>query len=289
MGADVTDVISSAAATILKTITEKVVGKLFDRFFPAKKEAPTPPDQTAQTASTYAQEIGGRVRFIRESLLGFSMRQMCEKLGIESVTQLEKYEAGAEEIPIHITRQIEQEYDVDPAYLDGKTSAVFTRFATNKDTMIEYLRQGFTPVITTIPRPMGVKEKLYCYITFDKPEADFTRHAVGMLRCSFSSQGGGRGNLHELIYAMLDLGMNPFSVRVVEATWYSWEAIENGTYSSETSARSVRKADLYCQDIWAEWCEQVVASRDKWRRMNQDPMMELIANPKFIQLLSTNS
>lgn len=284
-----TDVISSAAATILKVITEKVVGKLFDRFFPAKKEAPTPPVQASQTASTYAQEVGGRVRFIRESLLGFSMRQMCEKLGIESVTQLEKYEAGTEEIPIHITRQIEQEYDVDPAYLDGKTSAVFRRFATNKDTMIEYLRRGFTPVITTIPRPLGVTEKLYSYITFEKPEIDFTRHAVGMLLCSFSSQGGGRGNLHELIYAMLDLDMNPFSVWVVEATWYSWEAIENGTYSSETSARIGRKADLDCQDIWAEWCERVIASRDKWRRMNQDPMMELIANTKFSQLLSTAS
>ncbi|GEM_PF-2453099 len=280
--ASIFPLLKSAAATITKVITEKVAGRLLERFLPAKKEALTSPAQKAQTANTYAQEVGGRVRFIRERLLGFSQRQMCEKLNIESVTRLEKYEAGAEEIPIHITRQIEQEYDIDPAYLDGKTSAAFTRFAIDKDTMIEYLRQGFTPVITTIPRPLEVVEKLYCYITFEKREADFTRHAVGMFRCSFSSHGGGKANLHKLIYAMLDLNMNPSSVWVVMATWFSWEAIENGTYASETSARIGRKADYDCLDIWAQWCEQVVESRDNWRRMNQDPMMELIANPSLV-------
>lgn len=291
MGAEMTDVIAvllflkSAVEAIGKVVMEKVVGNLVDRALPAREEQhqilPTP---GVGSAGEYALDVGGRVQFIRESLLGFSKRQMCEKLNIESVTQLERYESGVDEMPIRITRYIEQEYGVDPDYLDGRASAVFARFAIDKGTMIDFLKLGFTPAIITIPRSIEARGDLYCYITFEKYEADFVRHAVGSLLCSFSSSGGGRLNLQTLIDAMLDLKMTPYGAKVLMATPFSWAAIENGTYSSETSARIGRFTDYDCLDIWVEWFEQTKVSREKWDRVDQDTSTRFFLEPQFSQV-----
>lgn len=291
MGTDMTDVVAvflflkSAVEAIAKVVMEKVVGNLVDRTLPARKEQhQISPAPNADNAGDYALEVGGRIWYIRERLLGFSKRQMCEKLNIESVTQLERYESGVEEMPIHITRHIEQEFGVNPDYLDGGTSAVFARFTINKSTMTDYLKLGFTPAIITIPRSIEAQGNLYCYITFEKYEADFVRHVVGSLLCSFSSSGGGRLNLQTLIDAMLDLKMPPYEAKVLMATPFSWTAIENGTYSSETSARIGRFTDYDCLDIWVEWYEQTKASRDKWESLDQDASMQFILKPQLSQV-----
>lgn len=281
MGTDMTDVIAvllslkSAVEAIAKVIMEKVIGNLIDRALPAREEQHQLPHvPNADNAGDYALEVGGRIRYIRESLLGFSKRQMCEKLNIESVSQLERYESGVEETPIYITRHIEQEFGVNPDYLDGRTQEVFARFSIDKSTMIDYLKLGFTPAIITVPRSIEAQGNLYCYITFEKYEANFVRHVTGNLLCSFSSSGGGRLNLQTLIDAMLDLKMTPYGAKVMMATPFSWAAIVNGTYSSETSARIGRFTDYDCLDIWVEWFEQTKVSRDKWDRVDQNTLTQ---------------
>lgn len=283
MGTDMTDVIAvllslkSAVEAIAKVIMEKVIGNLVDKALPAREEQhQIPHAPNTDNAGDYALEVGGRIRYIRESLLGFSKRQMCEKLNIESVSQLEKYESGVEETPIHITRYIEQEFGVNPDYLDGGTQEVFVRFPINKSTMIDYLKLGFTPAIITVPRSIEAQGNLYCYITFEKYEAGLVKHVAGNLLCSFSSSGGGRLNIQTLIDAMLDLKLTPYGAKIMMATPFSWAAIENGIYSSKTSDRIGRFTDYDCLDIWVEWFEQTKVSRDKWDRVDQDTSTQFL-------------
>lgn len=266
-------VFKSMFGTAVKIVLDKLLGKLIDNALASDKQVERPLSASPDT-NNYAQEVGGKIHYIRESLLGFSKRQMCEKLNIENVTQLERYESGFEEIPIHITRLIEKEYGVDPNYLDGKTSVVFTRFPIDKDVMINYLKEGFSPVIVTIPRSIDDNKDLYCYITFERYESDFVRISVGSLLCSFASSGGGRLNLQTLIDAMLDLNIPFNKAQVLMVNCFSWAAIQSGTYASETSRRGSRFADFDCSDIWEEWYKQTSVSRQRWEKMTKDSIAE---------------
>lgn len=266
-------VLKSMFGTAVKIVLDKLLGRLIDKVLAGEKKTERALSDVSDT-NEYAQEIGRKVRYIREDLLGFSKRQMCEKLNIENVTQLEKYESGAEEIPIHVTRLIEKEYGVDPKYLDGRTSAVFTTFPIDKDVMINYLKDGFSPVIVTAPRSIDNNKDLFCYITFERYETDFVRISVGRLLCSFASSGGGRLNLQTLIDAMLDLNIPFNKAQVLMANCFSWEAIQNGIYASETSRRGGRFADFDCGDIWEEWYKQTIVSRQRWEKVTQNSIAE---------------
>ncbi len=256
--------IKSVIETVGKVVTEKVLGGIFDRAMPADVKLPeTMVSQNPNSLDNYAKEVGGRIRFIRECL-GFSKRQMCEKLDIKTVTLLEKYESGEKEIPIAITRAIEQKYRINPGYLDGKISAVFSNFSIDKDVMVDYIRQGFTPVIVTEPKFSEGRGELYCYLTFEKHHSDFVEHAVGSLLCSFMSSGGGRLNIQTLIDAMLDLGMSYNDAKVLMTTISGWDAIRADRYASETSGRIGRAWDFDCAEIWQNWYEETKESRKRW-------------------------
>mgnify|MGYP003600937317 CR=1 FL=1 len=73
-------------------VIQEIVGALMSRLLSRKESA-----SSEVEPSGYAVDVGERMRVLREELLGFSKRRMCELLGLESVSLLERYESGIEE------------------------------------------------------------------------------------------------------------------------------------------------------------------------------------------------
>lgn len=253
--------------TVLSAVVQALTKAFVERLLPACAPESEKPDlypAGSETKSDYAVETGKRIHYVRDQLLGMSKRQMCELLKLSSVSQLERYESGIEELPLAKTRVFESTFCVNPDYMDGRSSSVFEYFHLCADEVKHYLSQGYKPVIVCNPCERG---DLFCHITFERFDEAFPKVRVGDLLCSFASSGGGRLNIHILIDAMLEAGLSAYDVSVVRVSDTAWAYLESGRYHINTSQRAARCRDWECQEIWFQWFTDSQESRQRWSRV----------------------
>lgn len=235
---------------------QEIVKALMSRLLSPREPGNNDPKPTG-----YAVDVGERMRVLREELLGFSKRRMCELLGLESVSLLERYESGIEEFPLALTRNVEQLFFLNDEFLDGGTTSVFKDFSLYNDNCAKYLVEGFEPVLICNPND---RDQLFCYVTFERNTLGFRELHVGSLLCSFMSSGGGRLNIQCLIDAMLDADLPLTKARIYKVTEKAWDAARFNCYQTQTADLSSRVTDFDCCDVWVKWYQESKVSRARW-------------------------
>lgn len=254
--------------TVLVAVVQSLTKAFVERLLPARAprteaEKPALYPAGSEVKSNYAVETGKRIHYVRDQLLGMSKRQMCERLDLSTVSQLERYESGIEEFPLAMSRTFENTFCVNPDYMDGRSDSVFEYFHLCADKVTHYLSQGYKPVIVCNPCE---RSDLFCHITFERFDEAFPKIHVGDLLCSFASSGGGRLNIEILISAMLDIGLGAHDVRILRITDVAWAYLVSGRYHIHTSQRGSRFSDWECQEIWLKWFAESQKSRQRWER-----------------------
>ncbi|MCC9009417.1 hypothetical protein [Pseudomonas putida] len=238
------------------TVVQEIIKALMARLLSPKRS-----EESESKPTGYAVDVGERMRMLREDLLGFSKRRMCELLGFESVSSLERYESGTEEFPLALTRKVEQLFFLNEDFLDGGTVSVFKKFDLYGERCAKYLEDGFEPVLICNPND---RDQLFCYVTFERATVGFRELHVGSLLCSFKSNGGGRINIQYLIDAMLDAGLPLTKAKIYKVSEKAWDAARFNCYQAETADLSTRATDFECCDVWVKWYAESTASRARW-------------------------
>ncbi|MBF8700293.1 helix-turn-helix domain-containing protein [Pseudomonas putida] len=244
--------LESAGSVVVQEVVKVLMARLLSRRKPAINES---------EPHGYAVEVGERIRTLREDLLGFSKRRMCELLGLNSVTLLERYESGIEEFPLSLTRRVEELFFLNADFLDGGTVSVFRNFYLCSDECAKYLGEGYEPVLICNPKE---RSELFCYVTFERNTVGFRELHVGSLLSSFVSSGGGRLNIQCLINAMLDANLPAARAKIYKVSEMAWDAAKFDCYHLNTADLSRRVTDFECCDVWGRWYAESLESRQRW-------------------------
>lgn len=211
---------------------------------------------------TYAQTVGTQMRFLRESVLQLSLRQMATFLGLEQVGRLERYENGEDEYPLTSIKRIEAFFNVREEFTSENSEIVFEQFCVSTEACIRYLQDGYSPMLVCCPFD---RNDLFCYQIFHRRVDGFTQIACAGQVGSFASNGGGRLNIQHLIDALFAVGKTPSQayLRVMQANAVDWTALSSCQYySARPFARGW--ADFECRRIFDDWYEESEVSRRHW-------------------------
>lgn len=209
----------------------------------------------------YAETVGRRMKWLREDVLNLSLREMAEFLGMEVISQLERYEDGADEYPLSLIKSAETFFRINRRFVESGVGPVFCHFHLSQESVNDFLAQGYRPIFACCPRERG---DLLCYLVFEERKQGLTRIAMADRYGSFASNGGGQINIGYLINALLDVGGTPGSVRIVTVTEAEWAAIGDGSYYSREPFRRFGGADRDCIDIFKRWFDEYAESRERW-------------------------
>lgn len=214
----------------------------------------------------YASIIGSRMKDIRERYLQLTARRMSEFLNLNSVTELERYEAGVDEYPLPMLRKIEEFFFLSRDYLETGKYGAFKAFSLTAENVERFMRDGFTPYIACSPE----RANLFAYIAFSKKVDGYTRLAISNICGSFVSNGGGKTNIQYLIWALLEEGRSPYDVRIVTLSNDEWAAVASNSYYHESPFLRAGNADYDCIDVFDEWFKDAAHSRARWNRLDTD-------------------
>lgn len=214
-----------------------------------------------QSSHRYSTTVGARLKFLREEILELSLREMAEFLGIDVISQLERYESGEEEYPLQFVKKIEEFFRISQRYVETGEGVIFSHFILSQESVSSFVNGGYTPILACCP---SQRNDLFCYQVFERVIDGYTQIAFADRYGSFASSGGGKMNIGYLINALLDAGKTPTAVRILKATEEEWQTISNGSYYSRNVFRRFGCADWECMDIFDSWFEEYRKSRARW-------------------------
>lgn len=231
-------------------------------------DAPNPephpglPTPSPSAPLTYAQTVGARMRFLRESVLKLSLRQMATFLGLEQVGRLERYENGEDEYPLISIKKIEAFFNVREEFTSENSEIIFEQFCLSAKACVRYLQEGYSPLLVCSPFD---RNNLFCYQIFHRQVNEFTQIACAGQVGSFASNGGGRMNIQYLIDALFTIEKEPSQVylRVMQANAADWAALSSCQYYSAYPLAHAW-SDFECRRIFDDWYEESEASRQRW-------------------------
>ncbi len=215
-----------------------------------------------ENANSYRYTLGKRHQRLRENVLKFSLRDMAEFYKLNKVTSLEEFENGKKELPLRYLEKIEKYFFIERGYLETGQNRIFRSFYLSQDSISKLMDDGLFPIIACCPFD---RKDLFCYILLHSAETKFTRIIRSDRRGSFASSGGGRLNIQDLIYELLDREIPTYKVRVLETSRQEWEQLSNGTYY-EKDIFCFGYADTQCNDIFNSWYEELMESRKRWQK-----------------------
>ncbi len=215
----------------------------------------------SQLPDRYSTTVGTRLKFLREDVLNLSLREMAEFLGIDVISQLERYESGEDEYPLHFIKKIEEFFRISQRYVETGEGAIFSYFILSQESVSSFVTAGYTPILACCP---SQRNDLFCYQVFEKVTDGYTQIAFADRYGSFASSGGGKMNIGYLITALLHAGKTPTAVRILKATEGEWDAISNCSYYSKDPFHRFGCADAECMDIFDSWFEEYKKSRERW-------------------------
>jgi transcriptional regulator with XRE-family HTH domain len=251
-----------AAALAASRVTENQTLKEVPLIAPEPVSSVSP----SQLPERYSTTVGARLKFLREEVLELSLREMAEFLGIDVMSQLERYESGEDEYPLHFVKKIEEFFRISQRYVETGGGAIFSYFVLAQESVSSFVAAGYTPILACCPNQ---RNDLFCYQVFEKVTNGFTQIAFADRYGSFASSGGGKMNIGYLITALLDAGKTPTAVRILKATEGEWDSISNGSYYSKDPFHRFGCADWECMDIFDSWFDEYKKSRERWNAKAQ--------------------
>lgn len=198
----------------------------------------------------YKTILGQRLKLLRENILKLSIREFAEFYEFETVSELEQYEKGEKELPLEKLRMLEKFFFIEPKYLELGEVPIFSTFYLSRDNVSKYLDDGFTPIIACCPY---ARENLFCMILFYKEQEGICRIIVSDRDGSFSSSGGGKTNIQNLIYEMIDRKMDMYEVSILTTSEIEWKQLEEGSYYDKRLFSRPGSVDNECMDVFDKW------------------------------------
>jgi len=243
----------SALTAVLRLIKDSIPKKKQ----PKKSDAP-PPSNTMEAEEkneSYRVRLGHRHKHLRTKILKLNPREMADFYEFEKVAELEDYESGKDEFPRSSMQRLEEFFFIRREYIEEGMLPIFDSFPLyyTKEGCRALLSQGFEPYILTAPSP---RVSLFCYVLFYKSENNLERMVSSDVVSSFSSSGGGRMNIENLIGAMEDLGFDSRHVLILQERSQNWDLLELGNYYNKGMTGFGGAADHECQDIYWQWVSE---------------------------------
>jgi CheY-like chemotaxis protein len=214
-------------------------------------------DQYITKEVLYGVFLGERLRTLREDYLKISGREMAGFLDLETVSELDKFETGKEELPRKCIKEIEEFFFVDRNFLETGKKPVFRSFYVfNKQILNTLFKDGFKPIFLSKPRP---RDGLYAFPVLWKKERGFLRIIATNLS-SFHDYGGGKFNILQIINLMLEYKIGEQEVLCVEITSDQWFKLEDGSFFCP-NIHELGHIDYECQEILHLWYRQEAAKQ----------------------------
>lgn len=241
------------------------VGTFFlDKIF-KKKKIKKPVDTNNDTAineklnfeepiveKTYSQIVGYNHKFLREKIFHFSKREMSEFYNLQSVTQLENYENGIDELPLELIEKLAVFFNLEKKNFEDKNLEspkvkIFKNTHLKEEDILKLLDNDFIPLIVCSPIN---REELFAYIIMHKKENNFTRIIISYTFGSFVSNDTGKHNITLLIDAMIKKNMSKSYVKIDKINKTELQLIKDGRFYKKNLSGSI---DPDCTDIFDEW------------------------------------
>jgi len=209
----------------------------------------------------YKTTLGKRHKFLRENILKLSLREMTEFYGFNSVSELEKYECGEQELPLEHLRKVERFFFLNPKFLELGEKPIFEMFSLFDNSLEILWNDGFLPMIACC---QGFRDNLFAYVVLSKEENGFMRIVVSDVYGAFMSTGGGKLNLEKVIYEQVKRKISLDEISILRASESEWKALEAKSYYDKRLFHGFGAADWDCMDIYAQWYkdmdEKMIAS-----------------------------
>lgn len=249
----------SALAAVLRLIKDSLPKRSQQKREPVETQLDTNGPEGVN--ESYRARLGRRHKRLRTEILKLNPREMADFYGFEKVSELEDYEAGKDEFPRSSMQRLEDFFFIRREHIEEGELPIFDSFPLcyTKEGCRALLSQGFTPYILTTPQP---RDNLFCYVLFYKCENRLDRMVVSNVVSSFSSSGGGRMNIENLIGAMEDLDLDSRHVHILQESPKHWGLLETGVYYNKGMTSFGGAADHECEDIYWQW---VTEFRNKLR------------------------
>ncbi len=243
----------SALTAVLRLIKDSIPKK------EQPKESPEEPQpntmESEEHNESYRERLGHRHKYLRTEILKLNPREMADFYEFEKVAELEGYESGNDEFPRSSMKRLEEFFFVRREYIEEERLPIFDSFPLcyTREGCRALLSQGFEPYILTAPSP---RDSLFCYVLFHKSENNLERMIISNVVSSFSSSGGGRMNIENLIGAMEELGLDSCHVSILQERSQNWSLLESGNYYNKGMIGFGGAADHECEDIYWQWVSE---------------------------------
>lgn len=215
-----------------------------------------------QQTERYQEILGKRHKFLRENILYLNPRQMSDFYGFEKVSYLEDCEAGLDEFPTESIKRLVQIFFIRPEYLQEGITPIFQSFdiISTRDDCRHFLEQEFKPYFLCSPT---FEEDGYVYLVFCKQDEGYWRMIKSNTVGSFYSSGGGAQNIFNLIYAILDLNLNPdwLHISLLNVDPLEWEKLSKGCWYNKNMSGYAGAANYKARDIFKSWFNNAQESR----------------------------
>ena len=200
----------------------------------------------------YKSVLGKRHKWLRETILKLSLREMAEFYNFKTVSELETCEKGLNELPLEKLRMIEDFFFVTPKFIENGEEPIFSTYYLSRDNISKYIDNEFIPVIACSPLK---RDNLYCNIVFYKVENGLYRIITADREGSFASSGGGKSNIIYLIDEMLDRNISLNEVGILTTTEKEWQQLMDGRYYDTKVFSRFSAADQDCMNVFDNWYE----------------------------------
>lgn len=226
-----------------------------------KKKPPTPPNishlhsPTAKTISSegtdsYRLTLGKKHKYLREKILGYPLRDIATFYGLNTVSELEEYENGDKELPQELLSKLIDTFFINPEYFEKEKSYIFKSFAHTYRNIDKFIDEGWEIHLLCTPNE---DKGLFAWPVFQKKVGNINRCAIADVYSSFSSNGGGKMNIEEIINAMIRNNIPATKARICMVDQKVWDQLSNNAFYSQNLWNGMRGAHFRCQDIFIKW------------------------------------
>lgn len=208
---------------------------------------------------SYKSKVGRKHKWLRESVLKLTLREMANFYGLDEVSKIESYESGEIELPINLIDRLESFFFINSNVIDGDSPYIFNSFRLSQPSISNLFEQGFKARIACCPDDRG---DLFCFIIMHKEEHTFTRIVVSDLVSSFMSSGGGRMNIQYLIEELIVRSIPDYKVSILKTTKGDWKKLEHNCYYDVGLFHRLGAADQECVNIFNSWYLETLRIRN---------------------------
>jgi hypothetical protein len=235
----------------------------------ANKET-APPDYVCRLllkelgAGSFKQSLGQRIQFLREKVYQVSLREFAWALKLDSVSQLEAVEQGEVELPRQSIEILMQDYRVQAGFLDQGEKVLFSGIATNTESFLAHLKDGFTLHFVTPPANEEDRSWKFCMFVFHRSREHLPQCFVATAPGSFKSTGGGLLLIEHAVWALMAHAQTSRITvpTVIMADKKSWKDLRQGYFYNKTINFGGGSGDIECTERLIEIHKSLCARFD---------------------------